>query len=112
MIKIEKLHKVFGKVQGIMFRQTLMRSCLRRKIDAAATNDSSNRDRVTFSVIALEEEIECLCKDLLRLEKLNSWGASVSSLKELGQFIEFSEHQVSTKNVDEFKWTAGVEFFL
>lgn len=109
---MKKSFEVFGKVQGIMFRQTLMRSCHRRGIAAGATNDSTNKDRVTFSLDCEEDKIISLCRDLLELEELNSWGAKALSLNELDIFIHFEEHQVTTKNVDDFKWTEGVEFFL
>jgi acylphosphatase len=109
---MKKSFEVFGKVQGIMFRQTLMRSCKRRGILAGATNDADNRERVTFSLDCKEEDMTLLCNDLISLENLNSWGAHANSLNELSDFIEFSNHQVTTENVDEFKWTEGVEFFL
>jgi hypothetical protein len=95
-----------------MFRQTLMRSCAKREIRAAATNDSNDRTRVTFSLIGEEEKLSLLCEDLLRLEKLNSWGAHADSLNVLTEFIEFENHQVTTDNVDDFNWTPGVEFYL
>ena len=109
---MKKSFEVFGKVQGIMFRQTLMRSCHRREISAGATNDSNNRDRVTFSLDCEEAKIHSLCKDLIELDRLNTWGANATKLNELNTFILLSEHQVTTDNVDDFKWTEGVEFFL
>lgn len=104
--------KVFGKVQSIMFRQTFIRSCHRRGLVAGATNSSENRDMVTCSVEGELSEIESLKSDLISLEVLNSWGAHVTKILKLDEYIDVSAHEVTTDNVDSFKWTDGVKFFL
>ena len=38
-----KSFEVFGKVQGIMFRQTFIRGLEKRKISGGATNDPQNK---------------------------------------------------------------------
>ncbi|OUR99818.1 hypothetical protein A9Q84_01975 [Halobacteriovorax marinus] len=108
-----KSFQVIGKVQGIMFRQTFIRACLQRNIHAGATNDPSDRNLVTCSVEASEDAvIEKLIEDLTNLEKLNSWGAHVESLKVLKDSVAITKHEVTTDNVDNFNWSPDVEFFL
>ncbi len=104
--------KVFGKVQGIMFRQTFIRSCHRRGLVAGATNNTENRDLVTCSVEGETNEVYKLKNDLLELKELNSWGSHVERLEVMEDFQEISAHEVTTDNVDSFKWTDGVKFFL
>ena len=43
---MKKSFEVFGKVQGIMFRQTFIRGALKRKITGGVTNDSANHHMV------------------------------------------------------------------
>ncbi|WP_044557534.1 acylphosphatase [Halobacteriovorax marinus] len=109
---MEKSFNVFGKVQGIMFRQTFIRSCHRRKLCAGASNSHENKQMVTCTVSGNEEEIDSLLNDLLNLEKLNSWGARVEKIQELDLVFDLDKHQVTTENVDSFKWSEGVEFYL
>ena len=44
--------------------------------------------------------------------KLNSWGACVKKFDEVQQGKPLAQHQVSTANVDNFKWNPNVEFYL
>lgn len=106
---------VYGRVQKVMFRQTLMRAALKRGLTAAATNDRADQLHVECYL----EGDEVLCLELIdRLGsgmKLNSWGASVERLEQRqtpAASLELASFQVSTHNVDEFNWSEGVEFYL
>lgn len=106
---------VYGRVQKVMFRQTLMRAALKRGLKAAGSNDSEDGNHVECYLAG--DETECL-EVIERLSsgmKLNSWGASVERL-ELRQTpdapLVLTHFQVSTNNVDDFNWSEGVEFYL
>ena len=43
---------------------------------------------------------------------LNSWGARTTDMEKAARVIPISEHQVTTANVDTFKWKRGVEMYL
>lgn len=103
---------VFGKVQGVMFRRTFVLGALKRGLRAGATNDTSDRNKVSCSLEGDEEEILELISDLQSLEELNSWGAKVDRLELQQNFIEIDEHEVHGDNVDDKNWSSGVEFFL
>lgn len=104
--------KVFGRVQGIMFRQTFIRACHRRGLEAGATNNKKDKNLVTCTVEGEDNEIYKLKNDLLELKELNSWGCQVEKIQVLEDELDLSSHEVTTKNVDSFKWTEGVKFFL
>lgn len=103
---------VYGKVQGIMFRQTFIRAAIKRELDAGATNDPNDRNHVTCSMEGDDTAIEELIHDLAQLDKLNSWGAKVDKVERLSDYLNYSSHEVTTENVDEYKWSTGVEFYL
>lgn len=47
---------------------------------------------------------------------LNSWGAKATTVQELHppneKCLEIDKHQVTTSNVDEFRWKQGVKFYI
>ena len=43
---------------------------------------------------------------------LNSWGAKATTVEELESGPAIDEYQVTTDNVDEFKWKENVTFYL
>ena len=106
-----KSFEVFGKVQGIMFRQTFIRGLQKRKLQGGATNDPTNKNRVTLSIDASPEIIENVINDLTKTAPLNSWGAEIESFNEI-PLIKLKDHEVTTDNVDQFKWTPGVKFYF
>ncbi len=103
---------VRGKVQAIMFRQTFIRACLQRNIVAGASNSNADKSCVICSVECSVELYLKLKHDLQTRDTLNSWGAKVVLVEELSDYVSLSKHQVTTTNVDDFNWTAGVEFYL
>lgn len=102
---------VHGKVQAIMFRQTFVRGLLRRGLLGGATNNRDNHNEVACSVEGEVKSIEELKSTLLGLEKLNSWGSKVEEIIPCDYF-PYTQHEVTTENVDSKKWTPGVEFYL
>lgn len=64
-------YRVWGRVQGVMFRQTLMRGAQRRGLDAGASNDAHDRTAVTLTLCgdpqAIRELVSCLCSGRLCL---------------------------------------------
>ncbi|MBT3584662.1 MAG: hypothetical protein HN509_07130 [Halobacteriovoraceae bacterium] len=103
---------VYGKVQGVMFRQTFIRACLVRQLAGGVTNDPSQEDRVTFTLLGEDELVLEIIERLSKPEILNSWQASVEKLEILEQPIPIVQHEVTTDNVDDFEWSPGVEFYL
>lgn len=105
---------VYGNVQKVMFRQTLMRGALKRGLFAAASNDPTDRNHVSCYIQGDDKACEELIERLASGIKLNSWGASVSELKRAQNISErdFTKYEVSTENVDDINWSSGVEFFL
>ena len=101
-----------GRVQGVMFRQTLMRAAIREDIRAGATN-LPDRKRVAFTLQGDPTRIETLATRIGSGEELNSWHAS-AEVKEVSaeEGIDFEAHQVTTETVDNFNWSKGVEMYL
>lgn len=104
-------YKISGKVQGVMFRQTVIRAAHKRNLEAGATNLPSGNE-VSLSIIGSEEEIADLINALSQQKPINSWNATPLSLEKVSEFVELNDHQVTTKNVDEFNWSSGVEFYI
>ncbi|MCP5244521.1 MAG: acylphosphatase [Burkholderiales bacterium] len=103
---------VTGNVQNVMFRQTFIRGAQKRKLKAGATNDANDRNRVHCSLAGDETAVDELINTLREGKPINSWNAYVEELHVLDCFIEISEHQVTTDNVNRFQWSPKVEFYL
>ena len=109
---IIKSFEVFGKVQGVMFRQTFIRGLIKRGLSGGATNIDNNKKSVSISIEAeSEKSINCVIKELVEKKIINSWQATVESITEVNK-IEIKAHEVTTKNVDDYKWSSGVEFYF
>lgn len=100
-----------GKVQGVMFRQTVIRGAQKRGLRAGATNLPGG----TEVAVTLEGE-ETVISEMLHSARtthpLNSWGASVVRLDVVDHGMPIEEHQVTTDNVDNFAWNPNIEMFL
>lgn len=95
-----------------MFRQTFIRGAQKRKLKAGATNDANNRDRVHCSLAGEAAVVDEMIKTLRERKPINSWNAYVEELHLYDHFVEISEHQVTTENVNRFHWSPNVEFYL
>eukprot|EP01006_Ploeotia_vitrea_P056183 TRINITY_DN68073_c7_g3_i1.p2 TRINITY_DN68073_c7_g3~~TRINITY_DN68073_c7_g3_i1.p2 ORF type:complete len:113 (-),score=17.21 TRINITY_DN68073_c7_g3_i1:647-985(-) len=101
-----------GKVQNVMFRQTLMRAALKRGLVAGATNSKTDKRRVDFTLIGDTAPIAEIIDFMSAGKALNSWGARAESVVENDTGMAVDEHTVSTFNVDNFKWKQNVEFYI
>ena len=103
---------VKGKVQKVMFRQTLMRGAIKRGVVAGATNNKKDKNRVDIALEGPKSKVNEIIDGLKSGKKLNSWGAHATSLEFVENGKEPLSHEVNTSNVDSIKWRTGVEFYL
>eukprot|EP01087_Luapelamoeba_hula_P003242 TRINITY_DN13040_c0_g1_i1.p1 TRINITY_DN13040_c0_g1~~TRINITY_DN13040_c0_g1_i1.p1 ORF type:complete len:112 (-),score=23.90 TRINITY_DN13040_c0_g1_i1:226-561(-) len=101
-----------GKVQNVMFRQTLMRGAQKRGITAGATNTPSDASLVTFTLSGDKDKVNEVVEFIRAGNELNEWGAKVSDLKEEDDGTPVLQHEVNTSNVDSIQWTTGVAMYL
>lgn len=103
---------VRGKVQNVMFRQTLMRAALKRGVVAGATNNKKDKNRVDIALEGPASKVKEITDGLRSGMKLNSWNAHVTEFFDEETGKPALEHEVNTSNVDNIKWKKGVEFYL
>lgn len=103
---------VHGKVQNVMFRQTIMRGALKRGLIAGATNIKKDKTRVDIALEGERSKIDEIIEGLKSGKRLNSWGAHCTSVEIVDSGKAPLEHEVNTSNVDNIKWKKGVEFYL
>ena len=58
------------------------------------------------------EGIEKFQRDLLSLDRLNSWGAKAEKIQTAPSIIPLEDHTVTTENVNSFNWDSNVEFYF
>ena len=109
---MEKSFLVFGEVQGVMFRQTFIRGLIKRDLKGGATNNKDSEKTVSITISGDENEIDTVVKDLKTIKIINSWNATIQEIRALDKTIETSDHEVTTENVDEIKWSSGVDFYF
>jgi acylphosphatase len=103
---------VHGKVQNVMFRQTIMRAAMKRGVVAGATNVKSDRTRVDIALDGDPAKIQEMVTGLQSGKQLNSWGAHCTSVEVVEDGKPPLQHEVNTSNVDNIKWKKGVKFYL
>lgn len=103
---------VFGKVQSVMFRKTFVRGASQRGFLAGATNDKSDRDRVTCSIVGERDEVCRFLEELQAIGHLNSWGAKVENIQMMEDFVKLNNHEVTTDNLEGRSWNSDIEFYL
>ena len=96
--------RVKGTVQNVMFRQTIMRAALARGIEAGATNCKDDKSKVMVTFRGRKNAINELLDKMKTGQELNSWGAQVDSIEVLSDGPDPFDHDVNTKNVNDFKW--------
>lgn len=72
---------------------------------------------MAFELRGEHDKIEEIVQLMRSGRPLNSWGAHVTQLDELeasqcGSDPERNPYQVTTDNVDQFRWTPGVDMYL
>jgi acylphosphatase len=100
-----------GRVQGVMFRQTLIRGAQNRRLQAGASN-LPNGVEVAFTLEGEAEAIAELVEVLRTRQPLNSWGACAECLLEQDDGAPVEAHQVHTGNVDGFSWNPNIAMYL
>lgn len=111
-MSVTKYLVVHGKVQNVMFRQTIMRGSISRGLIAGATNIRSDKTRVDITLHGDQAKIDEVIAKLRSGEKLNSWGAHCTSVEIVDAGKDPLSHEVNTQNVDNIKWKSGVAFYL
>ena len=115
-MSLENDKKIFlfvkGKVQNVMFRQTIMRAAIKRNLIAGATNHKTDFQRVDISIKGNFNQINEIIEGLKSGKPLNSWGAYCTEVELLEKGLEPLEHEINTSNVDNIKWKKGVKFYL
>lgn len=107
-----KSFRVYGQVQGVMFRQTFIRGLIKRKLNGGATNNKDAHKTVSITIETSEEiEIDYIVQELIRLKVINSWNATIEKIEDL-PVIKIEDHEVTTSNVDDHQWSSGVEFYF
>jgi len=107
-----KSFKVYGQVQGVMFRQTFIRGLIKRNQVGGATNNKDSNKTVSITIVASREiEIDHIIQELMKLKTINSWNATIEKIEE-SPAIAIEDHEVTTSNVDDHQWSSGVEFYF
>eukprot|EP00747_Dinoflagellata_sp_TGD_P031481 gnl/TRDRNA2_/TRDRNA2_135306_c0_seq1.p1 gnl/TRDRNA2_/TRDRNA2_135306_c0~~gnl/TRDRNA2_/TRDRNA2_135306_c0_seq1.p1 ORF type:complete len:203 (+),score=29.65 gnl/TRDRNA2_/TRDRNA2_135306_c0_seq1:137-745(+) len=103
---------VRGKVQNVMFRQTIIRAMQSRGISGGGTNHSEDRNRVDLTFMGEQHKVNEIVNALREGKQLNNWGAQADSLQEFESGIKIEDHQVNTTNVDQFSWNPNVTMYI
>ena len=101
-----------GKVKSIMFRQTLVRAAQKCGLKAGVSNVPLQADRVRFALEGDERGIKQVLAWLQSGMPLNSWGAMIEHLEPDEVSTEISHYQVTTDNVDTFRWNPNIKLYL
>lgn len=116
---MERCFEVRGKVQNVMFRQTVIRAMIKRGLEGGASNDKSDKQLVRLTVRGENETIEELVELLRNGTTLNDWGAHATEVSEIVDAKTAAEgkewektHQVTTANVDTKNWNPNVTMFI
>ena len=100
---------VKGKVQGVMFRQTLIRGAKKRNLKAGASN-LSNRNEARFTLEGDDKLIQEMIDYLKSGRPINNWNARIDEVIE--EQVPEASYQVTTENVDTMSWNPNVEMYL
>jgi acylphosphatase len=101
-----------GKVQQVMFRQTLIRAAQKRSLRAGASNDKQDKELVHFTMSGDNAKIDEMIAFMRSGKELNSWGAKAREVHEHNTGKALEAHKVTTENVDQFNWAKEVTFYI
>ncbi|KAF4322608.1 hypothetical protein BBO99_00003784 [Phytophthora kernoviae] len=107
---MERWLEVRGKVQRVMFRQTVIRAMQKRGLEGGATNDRQDKNLVRMTLRGDADRIEELVAALREGKPINDWGARATNVEDMdaerGMVME--AHQVTTATVDNRHWNPNI----
>lgn len=103
---------VYGKVQGVFFRQTFIIAAAKRNLVGGATNDKKDDTKVSFTICGSEEDCSKLIGLLKSGNQLNSIGAKVSRLEILMNGLSPQEHEYNTFQKDRLRPEPHIEYYV
>lgn len=103
-----------GKVQRVMFRQTVIRAMQKRGLEGGASNDRQDRSLVRITLRGDSERVEELVAALSEGKPINDWGATTTSIEDVDEHcgMAIEAHQVTTTTVDNRHWNPNVTMFV
>lgn len=112
--EVVECFEVEGKVQKVMFRQTIVRAMLKHGLKGGASNRKDNKDLVDLTICGDHKKIRDLMARVGNGRPLNDWGATVNRVVEVeaGPHDDWKQHKVTTENVDTFNWNPNVTMFI
>jgi acylphosphatase len=120
----ERSYRIYGRVQQVMLRQTVIRALAKRNLVGGATNRKDGSGAVDITIVVTrtgdcdddpehaDDVIRGFVDLLKRTKPLNNWGARVDDIVPLPAVIPYKSHQVTTDNVDTFNWNPNVEMYI
>ena len=111
---MERWLEVRGKVQNVMFRQTVIRAMQKRGLEGGATNDSHDKNLVRMTLRGDLEQMEDLVAVLRQGKAINTWGARPTSIIDVDaeHGMALDAHQVTTATVDTRRWNPNITMFI
>lgn len=115
---------VIGKVQKVMFRQTIIRAMLKHNIRGGASNCKECKSHVYMTISGEENCQRSFLEALVPGKAINSWGALPHTIVKLpdpkylipkemeARLHDWQLHKVTTANVDSFSWNTNVTMFI
>lgn len=80
---MQRCFAIRGKVQNVMFRQTFIRACEKRHIEAGATNDKQDKNKVLITMKGDAQKIQEIVSHLQSGKPINSWNAHATDVEEI-----------------------------
>jgi len=115
-VQQQRSFRAFGKVQRVMFRQTIVQAIIKNGLQGGASNRKDDRNAVDFTLVGDSDVIDNLVHRLGSGKEINDWGARVDKLvsidDEIGKDFDWRSHKVTTDNVHTFNWNPNVKMYL
>ncbi|TMW69340.1 hypothetical protein Poli38472_001496 [Pythium oligandrum] len=111
---VMRFFRVRGKVQNVMFRQTVIRAMIKRGLEGGATNDKADKTLVHMTLVGDNHIVQELVDAIASGKALNDWGAKATEVKEVEETHgkQLAKHQVTTGNVHARNWNPNCTMYL
>ncbi|MEC8623342.1 MAG: acylphosphatase [Bdellovibrionota bacterium] len=109
---VSKFFEVHGKVQNVMFSQTFIRGAIKRHLSGGSTTDPENKGKVLCMLKGEKNVVEDYINFLEQKKVINSWHATVDKIIQSKEEQSLEDYEVTTQNVDNFKWSSDVEMYV